>query len=668
MKYPIVRQRDLKDCGVACLLMIIEYYGGYVPLNKLRELTHTNKDGVSAYNIKAAAEQIGFKVCGIRTNDLNNIPLPVIAHVVINNFNHYIVIYKINNNEIVIGDPKDGLKKMKLKDFNKIFDNIVLLFKLKKKLPLYKKSISFQKFIINILLKYKKRIIISFFLSMLITLISLFTSFELELISNKNSFLFNFMILFFLLSLFKNILIFVRNKTLFKIQKELESNLTCDIYKKIITLPYEYFKNRTTGEVISRLNDLNILIESILKIILTFFIDILFLLSSLFILLFINLEIFIICFSIIILYFLINLIFSRFILLKIKQLKEDESSLNSYLYESINNFETIKGLTIENSIIKKHNIEKNKLDYHKYKLNNMLNDLNFISNLLKDIGLLLLLFVGAILVLNNILKIEQLFTISLLYLYLISPLESIVELIKNIKESKISYERINDILFDEDSIITKNKLKFKKIKIKKLCFDYYGNKKVLNNIILKLNKKRILILGKSGSGKSTLLKLLKKYYQVPDNKIFIDNIDINKISKKELNEIKYVSQNENLFTDTLYNNILLFRNKKIDKIMNLTSIENRNKIIEENGYNLSGGERQKIIISRSLLDDFKILILDEAFSQMDVNLERKILKRLFKKYHDKKIIVVSHRKNNMDLFDQVVEIENGKVLNNLERR
>ena len=85
-------------------------------------------------------------------------------------------------------------------------------------------------------------------------------------------------------------------------------------------------------------------------------------------------------------------------------------------------------------------------------------------------------------------------------------------------------------------------------------------------------------------------------------------------------------------------------------------------LIEENGYNLSGGQRQRIILARALLKKFKILIIDEGLSQMDINLERKILKNIFDIYKNKMIIVISHRLDNMDLYDRVIELKNGQVI------
>jgi len=87
-----------------------------------------------------------------------------------------------------------------------------------------------------------------------------------------------------------------------------------------------------------------------------------------------------------------------------------------------------------------------------------------------------------------------------------------------------------------------------------------------------------------------------------------------------------------------------------------------NRVIEENGVNLSGGQRQRIILARALLKQSKIILIDEGLNEIDINLERKILKNIFKFYSNKTIIIVSHRLNNMDLFDKVIKLENKKVV------
>lgn len=688
-KYPFINQEGLKDCGVTCLLMIIEYYKGYVPIEKLRDMTKTNKNGVNAYNLVATARKLGFKSNGIKVNNINiKIKLPIIAYVTIDKkYNHYIVIYEINKENIVIADPASGIKKMKYEEFNEIFNNIILTFEPIKKLPLYNKPHKFFKFLIKIFITNKTTLIKIIILSLFITLLSIIGSFYIENIinsinKNNKSLLSIITIIFIVFYILKNTIDYARNKILLKTTKKINIKLTNDIFSKIILLPYEYFKNRTTGEVLSRINDLYIVNQVIIKIIVTVILDVLISLISIVFLIKISYKLFLITILIFILYYLVIIIYKKKLEEKIELIKEEEANLNSYIVENISGFETIKGLSIEEKIINNYKNKNNNLLKENYKYENKYVKENYIKNIIDDLGNIIIIFCGSILVINNEITLGNLITYNFLFQLTLTPIKNIIELNKEIKESKLSYNRINEIIYEEKEKIEYKNIKFQDIKIKKLNFSYDNINKKINNVNLEIkNNEKIMIIGESGSGKSTILKLLKKYYKVEDNKIFIDNIDINKISKKEINNnITYVSQNEILFTDTLYNNLTLNRKisiEKINKILELLQIDfidnnGMNMIIEENGFNLSGGEKQRIVLARSLLNDFKILILDEALSEVDVNLERKILKNIFKNYKDKTIILVSHRYNNLDLFDKLINLneENNRKENrkNISKR
>jgi ABC-type transport system involved in cytochrome bd biosynthesis fused ATPase/permease subunit len=134
------------------------------------------------------------------------------------------------------------------------------------------------------------------------------------------------------------------------------------------------------------------------------------------------------------------------------------------------------------------------------------------------------------------------------------------------------------------------------------------------------------------------------------------------------NNITYISNYEYLFNDTLLNNITLYKkydDNEIDKVINLVLVNeistDKDKIIEEDGFNFSSGERQRIVLARSLLRNTNIYIFDEALNQIDIYREKKILKNIFDYYKDKTIIVISHRNNNRSLFDRCLILEDGKI-------
>ena len=261
--------------------------------------------------------------------------------------------------------------------------------------------------------------------------------------------------------------------------------------------------------------------------------------------------------------------------------------------------------------------------------------------------------------------------------YFIDSIKNILNLDVNFKEAINSLKRVVGLFIDyKDSGIVNN-FNFKKIEISNLTYSYDNCETILDNINLEINRgEKILITGSSGSGKSTLFKILMKYYEIDNNKVFVDDIDYNYFSKKAISSsITYISQNEILFSDTLLNNLSVYKKDKLEEVISLCEIDkisnkrkiNLNYVVEENGFNFSGGERQRIILGRALQKDFKVLLIDEGLNQMDVNLERRILKGLFSKYHDKTIIIVSHRLDNLDLYDRNIEIKDGKIVKDVKK-
>ena len=202
------------------------------------------------------------------------------------------------------------------------------------------------------------------------------------------------------------------------------------------------------------------------------------------------------------------------------------------------------------------------------------------------------------------------------------PFINIIDYLHDLKDIKISIKCIEDLFIPNS----------------------YKKEKTINSYF-----KNTIILGPSGVGKSTLLKKIKGYYSSNDE------------------DIIYISQNEILFTDTIYNNILIANKNKedLDKVIDICElkgvIESRklkgNSLIEENGYNLSGGEKQRIILARSIIKRPKLLLIDEGLSEVNIDLERKILKNIMNSYKDMIIVFVSHRKENIDLFDKVIDLE-----------
>lgn len=684
-KYPFVRQRESKDCGVASILMIIKYYKGFVPYDKLIDLLRVSKNGITAFHIVEGAKKIGFDCKGLKTNldNLKTIVMPCIAHVIINkSYNHYIVIYEINYKKkyLLIADPSDKIKKISFEEFIDIWDNIIITFLPIKKIPIIYNNKHCFNILVNLFNINKLIFVKILLLSLVITLLSVLSSysfkFMIDSISEVNTkiVLRALFLTFIIMELFKNIFNYLRNRLLIFFSSKLDWFLTIDVFEKILFLPYHYYRNHTTGDITSRISDLKVVKDTISKIIINGLTILpLTIISSIF-LCKINGTLFLVAVIMVLIYILI-LIFSKHKYdYLITNLQDESASTNSYLVESISGFETVKGLGVEDEVNAKLKDKYFNLSSFSLKLEKLVNYQNLIKVIVNDIGYLVINFIGINLVMQNTLSIGSLVTFNSLVCYFLEPIKNILDINIDLKQATNSFHRISEIITEDKCEGKVNKQINGNISFHNLSYSYNDINFALNNINLKINaREKILIIGESGSGKSTLLKLLLQFHEVKRGCVFIDDIDINDYSKECLkNNICYISQNELLFTDTVYNNVKLNRDISDEKITSITknyyindiyknSNLGINTLIEENGFNLSGGERQRIILGRSLVRDFNVLIIDESLNQVDVSLERKILKNIMKDYHDKTIIVISHRLENMDLFERVIKFKNSCI-------
>jgi ABC-type bacteriocin/lantibiotic exporter with double-glycine peptidase domain len=275
--------------------------------------------------------------------------------------------------------------------------------------------------------------------------------------------------------------------------------------------------------------------------------------------------------------------------------------------------------------------------------------------------------VGLIEILNGKLSLIDLVTFNTLMAYSITPIKNFINLLPNYHSLKINMHKLSEFYNVKEEDNNTGLLEFKSgdIIINNLCFSYNNFHPIFKNFNLYIKENSfVLFEGKSGCGKSTLCQMLCKMIENKENSIKIGDVNLNDYSNNAIRKnITYVGQRENLIQDTLRNNILLERNvleEKFLQVINICCLDEivLNKPLRYDTYlfkdsmNFSGGEKQRIILARALLNDFKILILDEALSEVNIDLEEKIINNLKQYYKDKTIIYVSHKKYN-NCFDKV---------------
>ena len=628
-KYPFEKQIGLKDCGVASLKMIIKYYGGDYPIENLRILTNTSKSGTNAYDLIEGAKKIGLDSAGyeVKLEEIDSKILPVIAYTVIDKiYQHYVVIYEINykKQELIIGDPATKLKKIKMEDFKKIYQNIIISFSPLKNLPLMKEQPIIKEQIKLILSNNKKNIFSILILSIIITLLTTIITLSIKiLLDNINMIIYPIVIL---IAIIKYILEIINNKSILKLQFKINQSLYQKIFEQIIFLPYQYYRNRTTGEMLSKITNIEKVSNFIINTFSNLTINLLIIIFSFIVMYVINIKMLFIISILTFFICLTTLIYREKRTSYLTETISSKSIIDSYLYEAISGFETVKGLNIEDCIVNKIK-EKND---NFLKIRNKYNLINIkeytLQNLIYIIGNIVFILIGTKFIKDGIMRISDFVLFFSLYNNFSEPFINIIDYLHDLKDIKISIKCIEDLFITNP----------------------YKKEKPINSYF-----KNTVILGPSGVGKSTLLKKIKGYYS----------------SNNE--DIIYISQNEILFTDTIYNNILIANKNKedLDKVIDICElkgvIESRklkgNSLIEENGYNLSGGEKQRIILARSIIKRPKLLLIDEGLSEVNIDLERKILKNIMNSYKDMIIVFVSHRKENIDLFDKVIDLERNLI-------
>ena len=680
----IVLQEGNKDCGASCLLSVVRYYGGNISKEKIIDMTKTTKEGTTFYNIKEASNQIGLIAKSYKVEEIEKIKeitSPFICQVSKNSSMHFIVVYKVNNNKLLIMDPAIGKVIMDIFDFNNIWTGYIMILEKVGILPDYKNTKCLNKEIIKVLTSNKKIIIFIIILSIIVTLLSCLISLYSQIILDKviDTEINNLIVItiaFFILLIIKNITNYIRNHLLIYLNQKLDIKILLTAFTKVILLPYNYYKNRTSSEVLSRINDLSNIKTFISKLIVTILLDLLLLVAAIIVISNINKQILNIYLLVDLLYLLIIIIFNKKIKYQTVKVQEEVAQTNKNIIEAINNFEAIKGLNIEDKIIYKFTKDYTSLLNTKYHIDKQNNIIVLLKDNIMDISILLTNFYILKEIMNNSMTVGDYITISFMTNYLIYPVRNIIDIIYDYHYVKSSITRANNLLeVSQEKINEKEVLDINgNIKITNLKYTYNNKNIILKNINLFIkDKDRVLLLGSSGSGKSTILKLLYKYLEADRKTIYINNYDINDYSLSDIRKnITYISQNEQLFNDTIRNNILLNRDiSEIDylnicKILHIDDIVKDNVLgydylIEENGINISGGQRQRIILARGLLKSSKIIMIDEGLNQIDIKLEREILQDIFTYFHNKTFIIVSHRRDNNDLYNRIIKIKDGEV-------
>ena len=711
MKYPHIMQHDERDCGAACLAMVASYYGLKLPLGRVRELVQTDSSGTTIFGIVKGAEKLGMCAVGRRGTfeDLvdsvhhGEFYCPIIAHIVNDKqMTHFVVIFELKDKYLKIGDPAKGILKVPVEEFLIRWTGYVISLKttstfrkgnfIKKSMQRYVDNVAKEKFYLGLIIFFSIIIAgINMFSATLFEYIvdGLYKSEGQEIIKQNvqqgilSLFFSNipsFQIIFTLvigLYIVQYLVQYIRGIVSINVTKRINLPVSLQYYTKLTRLPISFFSGRKIGELLTRFNDASNVCQMIVDTIFTVFVDgVLLIFYSLF-LYYINPQLFICVLAILSIFALLVFILKK----RIKYLEmismKKNADVNSYLKESLEGMETVKAYNMEKSVRAKtiDLVEKSvDINCKIEKLNNLQGAL---VGCIISLAVVLLLWRGMYFVDKGIISIGNLIAFYTMLGSFFTPVQNILNLQVEIQSTFIVADRLNDVM--ELSIESSGKEEihgenlFKNdISVCDVTFRYGTREVVLHDTNLHIhNGSKVAIVGESGSGKSTLAKLLAGFYSPESGNIMVGNIKLSELSCEFLREhVTYITQSVYLFSGTIRENLVDATHsseKELKKVEENSFFLKKfplglETIVEENGKNLSGGQKQLISFFRAVLRKPKILILDEVTSNLDPLTEKYILDYLDSLRITR--ILITHKISSISNCDEIFFIKNGIVVAN----
>lgn len=687
-----IQQRDITDCGAACLASVAAYYQLQLPVSKIRQYAGTDKRGTNVLGLIEAAERLGFQAKGAKGSieSLSKIPLPAIAHVVLKGIlQHYIVIYKVKKGVVVYMDPGDGgMHSKKYDEFQEIWNGVIVLL-----LPdesfvkgSQKTSVAFRFW--QLISPHTSIMLQALIGAIVYTVLGLSFSIYVQKIIDfvlvgRNTQLLNLLSLSMILILVFQMLIGVIKSLFgFRTGQQIDARLILGYYKHLLKLPQRFFDTMRVGEIISRINDAVKIRIFINDIALNIIVNVFIVTFSIAVMFLYYWKLALIMITIIPVYLIFYWINNRVNKKWQRILMENSAELETQLVESLNAAGTIKRFGIEQYANLKTEFRFITLLKSIYKSScyglYIVSGSEFITRLFT----IIILWVGSYFVISRELSPGELLSFYALIGYFTGPAISLLTANKSMQDALISADRLFEIIDLETESSDTNKVVLTKELVNDIQFNNvvfrYGTRAMIFdqlNLIIKKNTSTAIV-GESGSGKSTLLALLQNLYPLKEGNITIGGIDIQYISNSSLRQvIAVVPQTIDLFAGSIIDNIALGEfEPDMQRIINLSTMLGINEFIEkmpntyntylsEQGINLSGGQRQRIAIARALYRTPEILILDEATSSLDPVSEEKVQQTLqwFIK-SGKTVIIIAHRLSTIRNCNMIVVLKEGKVL------
>ena len=472
--------------------------------------------------------------------------------------------------------------------------------------------------------------------------------------------------------IFSYLLRYYRNNIIFRIM----CNYKEYIFRKILNLNTNSFNTSKTGRFISALNnDVNSIEINLVESYFTILKLITLLICGIVSMAILNIRICIIVLLLSILPLAVSLIFSK----KVQNSEKNVSLVNelytSSIKDMLSGFSVVKSFNAEDEILNVFNKVNLNVETEKRHRRNNITNIEIWTNFIGYFVVMAMMGIGGYLAIKGELKVGTLLAFIQLFNYIITPFEKLPTVISKYKAADELITKINDYLIENnDSNLILKKQFDNKIEICNVTFGYDNNEDVLKNLNFTFEKgKSYAIVGTSGSGKTTLLNILLGINKPNEGSVQIDGVSVSSISPQNISDLfSVVQQNVLIFDTTIENNVTMYKhfdqdivNKaiKFSGLSNICNARGTRYMCGENGKNLSGGEKQKVSIARTLIKQTPIIIMDEATASLDTETTFEVENAILDLKNTTRIIVTHKLYSNMlKKYDKILVLKNGRII------
>lgn len=684
-RIPVIRQLAAADCGAAALTMVLGYHGKRVPLDEIRQALGGGRHGTTAAALLGAGHLYGLRGRGVRAeiDDLQSLP---VGTVLFWEFHHYVVLERVRRDRVDIVDPAGGRRSVPIEKLRRAFTGVALIFepteefvpggaKRQKSWALFQQILERRDLLARILST-------SVVIQVLSAAMPFLTGVLIDRVVPRRDYSLLMVLAagYLVFQLFNGVAVFVRAHLFLHLQTQVEARFTLRFLDHLIKLPFAFFQQRTTGDLMMRLSSNSSIKEILTSTTLSTVMDGLTVSLYVILLMLANVPLTMIVIGVALVRILLVILMRH----KQRELMAESLEISArsqtYQVEMLSGMETLKAMGLErraaenwsNLFVDSLNvsIKRGRLDA----------GFGFVQGLFSTGSTLGIMFYGTYLVLGGSLTLGAMMAFSALAAGFFSPLTNLISTGVQLQMLETYLERIHDVLDaapeQADGTVVHAGLLKGAVTLEHVSFRYSKQDPlVLEDISLAVEPgSRVALVGRTGSGKSTLARLMAGLYEPSSGTLSFDGRNLKHLDLCSVrSQLGIVTQDIQLFGGTMRQNIALADPQMgLDRVIQaakqacihddiLSMPMGYETILADRGVSLSGGQRQRLALARALACGPVVLVLDEATSHLDAVTEELVNQNLARMHCTR--IVIAHRLSTIRDADLIVVIDGGKIVN-----